>query len=120
MSIALPKPSAANLFWLLLYLGTEAAVVVGLLQACAWAMEELTTPAAQSAWQEWKEDATRQSGEDAENVRRRPPKSAEPPLLILLRDHFPGILVSCLIISSFLFGFIMLVVRGAMRRKVVS
>ena len=117
MSPVIPKPSAANVIWLLFYLGVECAVVFGLLEARTWAERELSTPAAQRAWQEWKKDATAQSGEDARVVRRRPPKSPEPPHLILLRDHFPVILIGCLIITSFLFGFVMVVTRGAARTK---
>ena len=46
-------------------------------------------------------------------VKRRVPKSAEPPALKLMRDHFGVCLGLSLVLSSVLFGTFMIFVRGA-------
>jgi hypothetical protein len=47
-------------------------------------------------------------------VKRREPKSAEPPALVLMRDHFAVCLSLAVVLSSVLFGTFMFFVRGAL------
>ena len=47
-------------------------------------------------------------------VKRREPKSLEPPALVLMRDHFAVCLGLALLLSTVLFGTFMFFVRGAL------
>jgi hypothetical protein len=110
---AMPKKiSIADLLWLTL--------LVALLAAVAGAMFRIRNIVLQSAgaesqqnWDEWREAV--QEGQNQEGpVQRRIPKSAEPPAIVLLRDHFGVCLVIALVLSSVLFGTFVLFVRGVM------
>jgi hypothetical protein len=98
------------------YLAGVAGIVVGLSHARAWAIEHLSTPEEQANWQKWKADASRQDGATSP-VARRPPKSDEPPMLVLLRDHYPVIMVASLTFYSFLFGFAVFIGRGLIANR---
>ena len=50
-------------------------------------------------------------------VQRRAPKSAEPPALVLMRDHFAACLAIAVLLSSVLFGTFMVLVRGALSSR---
>jgi len=71
------------------------------------------TPEAQVEWDTWREDATRLA-EGAGPVKRRAPTSAEPPALVLMRDHFAVCLGLAVVLSTVLFGTLMLFIRGAL------
>ncbi len=45
-------------------------------------------------------------------VRRRTPKSVEPPALVLMRDYFAVCAVISVVLCTVLFGTVMLLVRG--------
>ena len=75
----------------------------------------LDNPAAQSAWQEFKQAEANRARERSTDVQRRVPKGAEPPALVLMRDHFPAIMGVSLAIGTVFFGFTMLVARGLVR-----
>lgn len=100
--------------WLVLYAVVVTSIVVGVNSARSRALEEQSTPEAEEQWQKWREEAAKQTGASGP-VQRRPPKTAQPPNLILLRDHYGLILVASIVLSSVLFGFTMFLVRGAMR-----
>lgn len=104
-----------NLAWAVAYLASMAALVYWLAQARGWALDELTTPAAQAQWQTWKNDAAQGTVHSEGAIDRKIPKSDEPPALIILRDSFPGVLVTCLALGSFLFCFLMVAARGTYR-----
>ena len=65
-------------------------------------------------WDAWRTDAQKMA-EESTTVKRRPPKSAEPPALVLMRDYFPACLALAVLLSSVLFGTIMLLARGALQ-----
>ena len=67
---------------------------------------------AQDAWDTWRADAKKMA-EDPQSVKRRIPKSAEPPALVLMRDYFAICLAGSLVLSTVLFGTFMILVRGA-------
>lgn len=109
------RVSLSNVAWALVYLVTMAAIVWALLTARRWALAELSRPEAQAQWDQWREEE-RQRAEAGEGpVARRPPKSIEPPALVLLRDSFAAIIASALVLATVMFAFVMLVVRGAWR-----
>lgn len=107
-------PTRATVLWLLAYLAVMAALVAGLVAARRRVLTTLDTPEARREWLAWKEKtAAEQQG--AGPVRRQTVRSNEPPALILLRDRFPVIVVTTVMIGSFLFGFLVFVGRGAFR-----
>ena len=72
----------------------------------------LSTPEAQAQWQRWQQqEAARQTDPNA-TVRRRTPKSLEPPSLVLMRDSFPAIVVSMLVAATLCFAFAVMSLRG--------
>lgn len=93
------------------YLLTVAALVWGLIQARRHVIATLGTPEAKAEWQIWKAETERQAKEPGP-VRRKPVKSDEPPLLILLRDHFAGVALGVATITSFLYAFCVVIARG--------
>lgn len=97
--------------WLLAYLAVVSAVCGGLVYARLRALDTYAGAQARSQWQQWKTEARRQS-EGHGPVSRRPVRSDEPPALVLMRDHFSVILGGCLLVSSFLFGFVAFLLRG--------
>lgn len=105
-----------NLLWLSAYLVFAAVLVAGLLQLRRSALAELDNPRARREWQQWKAETRRQS-EAAGPTQRRAVKTDEPPGVILLREHFPLIVATSLLIGSFVFVFLMWLVRGMIRSR---
>ncbi len=105
-----------NWIWILLaYLLVMAATGLGLWSARGWAIETFDTPDEQQNWGDWQQDT--QARQDAQQIpaERRGHTSAEPPMLILLRDYFIGIAVTASVLATFLFAFLVFVLRGASR-----
>jgi hypothetical protein len=107
------KLSLANLSWLLAYVAVLAIVIGGVFYGRAQAKAIYGSQAAQSDWESWRED-TRKMAEGAGPVKRRVPKSAEPPALVLMRDHFTICLAGAVLLTSVLFGTFMVFIRGAL------
>ena len=107
------KPSLASVGWLLAYLAVIASVVGGVSYMRGVAMAVYGTPQAQTEWDAWREDA-KKLAQRPYPVKRRVPKSEEPPALVLMRDYFGVCLSVAVVLSSVLFGTFMLMVRGAM------
>ena len=102
-----------DLIWLVLYAAVLAAVTGGLLRARYDALATFGTSTAQTEWDTWRSDA-KDMALGAGPVKRREPKSPEPPALVLMRDHFAACLGLALLLSTVLFGTFMFFVRGAM------
>ena len=112
MTAAAPsKLSAGLLLWLAAYAIVMAALAATLLYARRQVVAQLSTPQALADWQAWKAETERQAKQPGASA-RRPVRSDEPPALVLLRDHFAPIMGMSLTVATFLFGFMMLVVRG--------
>jgi hypothetical protein len=102
----------AGLAWLAAYLVTTGVIVWSVYALRARAMENLTTPEARAAWEEWRQAAADQT--TGGPVQRKPPESPEPPALVLLRDHFGVMLSSAIVFGSVLFGIFMVFIRGVL------
>jgi hypothetical protein len=85
------------------YVLVMAAVVLGLFRARQWATNSLADSTAHARWNSFRDDVARQADEAAP-VRRRVPRSAEPPGLVLMRDYFGVCLVIALVLTSALFA----------------
>ena len=105
--------TGTNIAWFVAYLLTMGALVFSLQRYRTQALETYGTAEAKAEWEEWR-SAAKQIGEDGP-VARREPKSSQPPALVLMRDHFPACLGISLLLSSCLFGWMMVCVRGAIR-----
>ena len=100
--------------WLTAYLLMMAALAAGLVYARRQVVAQLSSPKARADWQAWKAETLRQA-ERPGLPSRRPVRSDEPPALVLFRDHFGAILAMSLTVTTFMFGFLTMVARGAWR-----
>ena len=107
------KWSPATLFWFLAYFAVIALVLCGVMYGRRQALEIYGSNDAQAEWDAWREDA-RKMAEQPNPVKRRAPKSVEPPALVLMRDYFAVCLGLALVLSTVLFGTFMVLVRGAL------
>lgn len=102
----------------LLFLATYVLLMVGI----AWAMFAARARLAprfagdqrKQEWSQWRE-AVQQGDADMGRVKRKVPRSQEPPTLVLLRDHFAVCLIGLLGISSVLYGSVVFMLRGVLR-----
>ena len=85
-------------------------VVAAMLQVRRTTLATMGTPAAQAEWQAWRESEPNQR--DDLPVKRRPPKSTEPPALVLMRDYFPVLMSAAVVFSSLLFAALAIAARG--------
>ena len=109
------RPALGNLLWLVSYLLIVALIVVKLVDLRGSLLVELGTADAQANWQQWLDDESARS-EQTGPVQRRTPKSAEPPSLVLLRDHFTACLTGAILFASMLFAFLMIAIKGVLRQ----
>lgn len=103
--------------WLVGYVLFVALIVGALGQARRWALVELDRPAARAEWERWRTEEEARAAESEAPVVRRVPKSAEPPILVILRDNFVGVVASCVLMGSFLYAFFAIVGRGVWRER---
>ena len=109
MSIA----TRTNVGWLLGYLACMAVIVLVLTSYRSKAMQTYGTSEATENWQFWR-DAAAEMGRQG-SVSRDQPASTEPPSLVLMRDHFPACLGISMLLSTCLYVWFMICVRGVMR-----
>ncbi len=102
----------AGACWLLVM----ALVVWLLIHVRHRVIASLVTPAAQADWQDWRQAETAREANPQAPVRRRAPKSAEPPALVLLRDSFPAVVGAMLVVTTLCFAFGWISLRGLGRR----
>lgn len=100
----------------LIYLAVAALLIGWLVQVRNWSFENQATPDAQADWQRWREDAARPPTTEG-SVARRVPLSSEPPLLVLMREHFVMSVAATLFFWTALFAPLFLMLRGVMRQS---
>lgn len=106
------KWSRANAAWLVAYIAVVVLVAGGVFYGRAQALAIYGSQEAQVQWDRWRDDAKKMS-ETPGPVTRRVPGSAEPPALVLMRDHFAVCLAGAVLLTSVLFGTFMAFIRGA-------
>ena len=104
-----------NLPWMITY-GVGFIAIVFVMITVQRSMLSHYDAADQEAWQAWKRDAGNKDGRLGP-IARREPKSDEPPGLVLLRDHFPAVVISMLVFYTCMFGFAMFLAKGMARAK---
>jgi hypothetical protein len=97
--------------------GVGYAVVLALIAWAVLAARERTlrllgTPEALQQWRDFQQQERDRAAQSGQPVRRHVPTSLEPPALVLMRDHFPVILIGALAIGSTFYGFAVFVLRG--------
>ena len=102
---------AAIFGWLGLVL-VVASVVAAMLWARAGAIRTYGTADAQAEWDDWREEAREQAASGGP-VERKVPKSAEPPALVLIRDHFLACLGAALVAALGVYGTFFILLRGS-------
>ena len=109
----MPRLTAANFAWLIAYLVMVGCVSFALQWYRDVATNRYATEQAGAHWQEWRRAAA-ELGESGP-VKRTMPKAAEPPALLLMRDYFGSCLAISLLLTSALFLWFMVALRGAFR-----
>lgn len=111
--------SYSNTLWALGYGLLLAAVVMSLQRTRDWARREYSTDSAQEDWAQWRAEAERQA-QGAGPVKRRVPKSQQPPILVLMSDYYRTCLVAGVIFSSAIFFTLMFMLRGTLGKPAVA
>ncbi len=98
------------LLFLAAYVVLLVVVVAAMVQVRRTTLDTMGTPEAQAEWQAWRESEPNQR--DDLPVKRRAPKSTEPPALVLMRDYFPVLMSAAVVFSSLLFAALAIAARG--------
>lgn len=96
-----------GIVWLLALLGPPTLI---LRTRSGW-IEQLQSPEAQAKWDTFREDMKQQAGREGP-VQRKVPKSAEPPLLVWLRDYLWLAIGAWALFSTVLCFFTSVLVMG--------
>lgn len=98
------------------YLVALVLTVWGMSEARSRTLASLANAESTAEWQSWREETIRQSQEPGP-VKRRPAKAMEPPMLILLRDHFVPVTVTTMLAVTIFYWFFGFAVRGSFQTK---
>jgi hypothetical protein len=116
-SVRTAPPRRRGMWGLLMgWLALVVIVIGGMFMARQETLATMSTPEAQAEWDAWRESEVNQR--DDLPVKRRPPKSPEPPALVLMRDHFPVLLGAAVVFGSLLYAALVFAVGGALRTNV--
>jgi hypothetical protein len=85
------------IFWVVLYVAATAGIGYWLTDVRAEWVRVAARPEARADWETWKEDVRTGEAPRFGPVKRRVPTASEPPATILLRDHFPSILLTVVV-----------------------
>src|SRR5687767_5136486 len=107
-----PNPLRFSTIWLAAYVIVMSGVAAGIFYGRHQAFQTYGSENAHSAWTAWREDVKAAQTEGP--VRRRIPKSTEPPALVLMRDYFATCLIASLLLTTILFLTFMIFIRGAL------
>ena len=102
---------ASKKSWLIGYVVMVTVIVVGFYQFRSWSQTVYANEQGQIEWQKWRSDVEAQPAEAP--VKRRVPKSQQPPATVLLTDYFATCLVIAIVLSTALYFAFMFVTRGA-------
>jgi hypothetical protein len=109
--------SLADLLWLALFMALLAGIGWMMFRVRESVVES-SSAASQQDWDAWRESVAEGQSKSSP-VLRRVPKSAEPPALVLLRDHFAVCLTIALVLSSVVFGTFVLFARGVLNSPAI-
>lgn len=98
------------------YIIALALTVWWMSEARSRTLASLDNAQSTAEWQSWREETIRQSKETGP-VKRRPAKAMEPPMLILLRDHFVPVTVTTMLAVTIFYWFFGFAIRGSFQTK---
>lgn len=102
------------IWWLVGYVVLVAAIVGSMVWERHAVLTDLSTPDSLADWEAWRQDVRQQQANPGP-VKRRVPKSDEPPALILMRDYFVVSLAGAIFFTSMLYWIMAWLVTGAVR-----
>ncbi len=102
--------------WLAGYLVTMAAILYGMISLRNKQLDQNNTATTQADWQQWRNEAARQSTGKGP-VQRRVPKTINPPIMVLFSDHFSVIVIFSLLFGSAFYFMLYFFVHGTLTRK---
>ena len=108
-----------HLIWLGLYAAMIVAILIGFRRGRAFAASRYSSTAAQSNWEEWRDDVQEFVDKKQGPTERRVPKSNRPPAIVLMEDYYASCLVFSIVLSTALFVTVMFVANGAMKPTVI-
>lgn len=98
------------------FLAVLAAVCWAMFAARSYVLVNYSTAETKARWEAYKQ-AMREAAEGPRaTVRRKPPRSTEPGVLLMMRDRFAVSLLGALVLSGAVLGSLLLLVRGGLRR----
>ena len=110
------KQIYTNLLWAAAY-GIFLAIAVGsLFWVRSNVAQQFQDAQSQSDWDLWRQEAARQS-QGKGPVQRRVPQSTQPPIVVLMGQHFAVCVAAVATLGSALFGTLMFLIRGAWADK---
>ncbi len=102
--------------WLAGYLITMAAILYGMISLRNMQLDQNNSATTQADWQQWRNEAARQSTGKGP-VQRRVPKTLDPPIMVLFSDHFSVIVIFSLLFGSAFYFMLYFFVHGTFTRK---
>ncbi|HJN67286.1 MAG TPA: hypothetical protein QF761_13840, partial [Pirellulales bacterium] len=102
--------------WLAGYLMTMAAILYGMISLRNMQLDQNNSATTQADWQQWRNEAARQSTGKGP-VQRRVPKTLDPPIMVLFSDHFSVIVIFSLLFGSAFYFMLYFFVHGTLTRK---
>lgn len=105
--------SYPNVITVAIYFGLITVIVVAFSRAANWAETNYQSEEAFEDWEEWRAEAKEQS-QGKGPVKRRIPKSAAPPALILAKEHYYSFLTITIVLSTALYATFAFFVRGVL------
>jgi hypothetical protein len=91
------------------------ALVAGLWYARGAVIATFDNDRSRAEWSQWRDETLALSTSTRPSERRRPARAAEPPLLIMMRDHFAAVAGTSALMGSIAYWFVVLAARGAVR-----
>ncbi|HEY2882868.1 MAG TPA: hypothetical protein VGJ15_10550 [Pirellulales bacterium] len=111
-----PLPKVAIVSLAALYVLLVAAIVSGMFYWRHVTVSAGEVEQSQAEWNQWRTLAAKDDGKHSP-VQRTIPKSEEPPMLVLLRDHFPACVIGLLAPLTGLYAFIAWLAIGVWRQS---
>ncbi|HEV3025446.1 MAG TPA: hypothetical protein VGX76_23405 [Pirellulales bacterium] len=107
----------ANLICLAVYAALLVAVMATLIHARSVRLADWSQSETQARWREFQTAERKQWENQSGPVRRRPANTDAPADVILLRDHFGAVAGGIVATGTFLFVFLVLLIRGRMAAR---
>lgn len=103
-----------------IWLATYIAILVAIAAVTVHLRERIISDGPEAAkdqqsWEAWREAAAKEDGSHGP-VQRAVPPSDEPPMRVLMRDHFGTILGASIIFPAIILGFLLMVLRGVIQQ----